>query len=558
MIDFDGIASESIAARRFHGTEMASIVVHGDLNAYDGSLDRMVLVYPVLVTPRTDFAAVSERVRGDRLFVETVHRAIADIVQRRTENGGMASELFAINLSICNECHPFSMSISPLARLLDYMAHRHDLLILVSAGNVSPHETVSLGMGKVAKGVVAQLPGERDKVVLRALHRTRLDRSILSPAESINALTIGAQNHDSTGNTDVADRFSYQTRTLPNVLSRMGLGYNDAVKPDILLPGGRVFLGPNPDEGSGDTLIPVDVNYAGLRAAGPVIVGLESDLTHLSLGTSAATALATRGAHLCYDALNSEDEDGNRAVSVPPDYNAVVVKAMLTHAADWADAGKVIESAVGPKSGRKYVQRRNNVSRFLGFGVPKIDDVLICSESRATLVGYGSIRADRVKSHRIPLPAVLQMSRIPRSVTITIAWLTPVNNRHHEYRAARLRIVNKVEDMGKALGVKRKPEQPNAHVVYRGTVLHAIFRGEDAIQFVDDGHLVLDVYCQRRISTFDDAIKYGIAVTIQSDEQIPIYDQIKGALSVSAIEHASVIRAHAESTSRGENLFGDE
>ena len=71
MIRID-VRSIALVARREHGTAMASLILHGDLNAQEPPLSRLLYVRPLLLT-NTQGAEQSDE---NRLLVDTVHRAV--------------------------------------------------------------------------------------------------------------------------------------------------------------------------------------------------------------------------------------------------------------------------------------------------------------------------------------------------------------------------------------------------------------------------------------------------------------------------------------------------
>jgi hypothetical protein len=86
-------------------------------------------------------------------------------------------------------------------------------------------------------------PTEKRKAILDALVDDARNRRLLSPAESLNALTIGAAQEDGSTYhpaTDIFDPF-FQS-DIPSPISSYGPGYLRAVKPDVLFPGGRQLL----------------------------------------------------------------------------------------------------------------------------------------------------------------------------------------------------------------------------------------------------------------------------------------------------------------------------
>src|SRR5206468_4304659 len=74
-----------------------------------------------------------------------------------------------------------------------------------------------------------------------ALLSRNADRRLLAPAESINAVTVGATHSDGSVFPSVANRFDLFAAGGISPISRVGHGFRRAIKPDILMPGGRVL-----------------------------------------------------------------------------------------------------------------------------------------------------------------------------------------------------------------------------------------------------------------------------------------------------------------------------
>ena len=70
-------------------------------------------------------------------------------------------------------------------------------------------------------------PEDREKAVIRSLDGMKHERTILSPAEALNVVTVGARHHDSVairqGAFNMIDPL--QDEMLPNITSGLGLGY---------------------------------------------------------------------------------------------------------------------------------------------------------------------------------------------------------------------------------------------------------------------------------------------------------------------------------------------
>ena len=434
--------------------------------------------------------------RRDRLLIDVIYRAVRRIKEGDEEGEAPAPDVFLINLSLADAGRPFGGPISPWARLLDYLADRYGILFLVSAGNVESPLRVDGFAGWIEFEDAD--PSDREQAVLMALSEQKAFRTLLLPAEALNPITVGAMHDDAVvGPRGALAVDPYATRELPNVSSALGLGHRRVVKPDIHLPGGREHVRFQAT-GRGLVLVPEPGGRSGLRAASPDAAG-NRDRTALAMGTSAATALATRSAHLIFDAL-MDREGGSMHADMEAHYRAVVVKALLVHRARWGSRAAVLEENYGPHGRGKHVARRDNVARLLGYGFPDIDEALACAPNRATLVGYGTITAGEANVHRIPLPQSLERVTEPRTLSVTVAWFSPVNRRHQAYRRAKLE-VSAIRDLETAAGVSRSSGQPSNYSVPRGTVFHESYDGNRAVAFVDDGHVVLRIYCREQTET---------------------------------------------------------
>jgi hypothetical protein len=106
-----------------------------------------------------------------------------------------------------------------------------------------------------------------------------------------------------------------------------------------------------------------------------------------------------------------------------------------------------------------------------------------------------------------------------------------VNPRHQAYRRAKLE-AGAVTKLDTAFGVQWAPDQPSDKSVNRGTVFHARYTGSGAVPFVDDGHLLFQVWCREQAGRLDQTIRYGLAVTIEAGEAVPVYEEIRVRLHI--------------------------
>ncbi len=525
--DPDDLQELALVNRRFHGTAMASLILHGDLNVHSLPLSRPLYVRPVMIT--SDNAALDEHTPADRLLIDTLYRAILRI-EGTPEQPGIAPTVFLVNLSLGDRRRPFANLVSPLARLLDFLAAKYGIVFLVSAGNVT--DQLTLPEFKQWSEFQAATSETRERAVLSALFAAKHERSLLSPAEAVNAITVGAQHTDNVVDRMVANMAvdPFADPALPNVSCALGLGYRRAVKPDLYLPAGREYVRMAAAGSDVRLMFGRPNRMYGLCAAAP-----DTDLagrlnrTVYTDGTSAATALATRAAHSIFDSLMDRN-GGSLLADIPSDYYGVVVKTLLIHSARWNEKGDLLKEICGPSDPKRFAERTENATRFLGFGVPDIRRVLDCAESQATLVGYGTLQPDHAHKYRIPLPPSLQGVTNPRELAITLAWFTSVKPGHQSYRTVKLEAAPIRPD--EALGVTRFKDQPGDPSVKKGTVFHERLSGKRAVPYIDDGHLSVQVWCKDDAGNGGAAVRYAVAVTIEAGKLLPIYEEVRERLRV--------------------------
>ena len=520
--DADDYGARTPAAKRSHGTSMASLILHGDLDKAEPALSRPLYVRPVMLF---DSASNTETMSPDRLPLDVVYLAVRRLFEGEGGEPASAPGVAVINLSIGDLNRPFSGRISPWARLMDWLSFRYRVLFLISAGNI--RRWLPIRDFETTADWAAATPEAREAAVISALNSEKAARTLLSPAEGLNAIAVGAWHADEFAAAD--DPFylvdPFPNGGLPNVSSAVGLGFRQTVKPDLLFDGGRELVRASEDEGHVWVTGDGGGSYAGQMSAAPDggATG-RLDLQRRTVGTSNATALLTRSAVRIYDSLLDAGYD------VPRSHAAVLLKALLVHGAAWGDAGTKLDDALGP-GGRAWQRHRDNIARFLGYGRPEIERVLDCAAERATLFTYGDIRQDRQDEFDIPLPPSIEGTTEPRRLTMTLAWLTPVNARHQQYRSATLELLP-AGDGAYSLAVERRRHQPTHIAINRGTLSHCIFEGESAVAFLDGGMLKLRVECRAQAGALDDSVPFAVAISIETGvgSGIAVYDEVRAAV----------------------------
>ena len=515
--DQDHLENIVAVEHRSHGTSMASLMLYGDLSEKNPPVSRPIYVRPVL---QYDSTVDAETISPQKLPTDIMFEATNDLIKADRELHDEPS-LFMVNLSLGDRNRRFSGSMSPWARAIDFLAFKHRLLFVISAGNIL--DWLPLASLSCKADFLALTDTERETVIIAALNSEKSRRSIISPSEAINGITVGADHSDSQSFLADDPFFydPYKDEALPNISSAVGLGHRRSIKPDMLFSGGRELVRLREDGGH-LWLQVLPSNRTGQLSASPDFNGTgRVNKTTRTVGTSNSAALITHSAMQIYDALIEADH------VIPQHYSAVVIKALLIHSTSWGEAAARFRSVFGP-AGHAHARQKDDISRFLGYGRPNVSRVLNCAPERATLFMYDELAFDKQVNVEIPLPQCIEHSRELRRLTITLAWLSPINSRNKIYRAATLKF-GPIGDKQFSLAVDRLSSQPDHHSVDRGTVTHSIFEGENAVAFLEEGMIKLRVFCQGQAGPFDEKIPFCLAISFEvgSATKLAIYDEVR-------------------------------
>jgi hypothetical protein len=514
--DPDGWEATYAAQDRVHGTAMASLITYGDLNSGEAPLARPVYVRPVLRPDPNSMQSPRPEITPDNtLLIDLMHRAIKRIFERDAGQPAAAPTVKIISVSLGDAARPFDRYLSPWARLLDWLAFKYRVLFIISAGNQATDYTLP-----TPRESLPNVPlGERQIMALIAMCEDQTDRTILSPAEAINGLTIGAHHTDLTQFPTIPRRYDLFTPGGLSPYSRIGTGFRRSLKPDLLFPGGRILfkeeiMGPV-ETTRLSPLWSTSVEPGHCVAAPPV--GL-TDHTKHARGTSNAAALASRGAAIAHEVI--EAIRANAPDRIPATYDAVLLKALMAHGAQWGDLFGQITSARPDLTDRDA--QRKLAGRWLGYGPVDLQRALICTEQRATMIGVGELSDGKAYSFSAPLPPSLAAKVLWKRVTITLAWLTPVNPAHQAYRRAKLWVTPPA-----SLDVTR--QEGDWRQVQRGTLQHEILEGESALAFVDGDRFICKVNCKAEAGKLNESVPFAICVSLEVAEgiDVPIYQEIK-------------------------------
>jgi hypothetical protein len=499
---------------RVHGTAMASLVLHGDLNDPPTPISRRVYFRPLMYAPQRG----PEIFDNDRLVID----AVVEAAIRMRENGGPT--VVVVNLSLGDSTKPFSGKISTWGRALDYLAFNCGFLFLVSAGNCADGTPIP----DFATTVEFEAASHEDRVsaIFQSIDAHKADRRLLAPADSINALTIGAWHRDSSTEAfaGATPFVPYADLQMPNLSSRLGPGLRRSTKPEALFPGGCEPARLDPVAAPPMILAhPYPSRFWGLKVAAPPENGLVG--LHYTLGTSAATALATHSAHRIFDALEAAYPDQVAQMSLRE--RAALLKVLLVHSASWRGSDDFIRSIIDKDGDMHHENWRREVSRHLGYGFVDPEDAIACADDRATMWGTGEIGLMGSVVFDVPIPSIFGTSPDWREVRATLAWFAPTRPGHLAYRAVKLRILSLQDDALGAAGVTTTMDQPTHTQSESGTIVHRRWRAARIGTAGDAASISVQVQRERDQGfPIDDAIPFAIAVTVEMPGALQVYEQV--------------------------------
>ena len=515
--DPDDWAESYTAQERYHGTAMTSLVVNGDLNDSQLPLSSSVYVRPIMKPNPNDFNNTrKESMPDDQLAVDLIHRAVKRIFEGDNDEEPVAPTVKIVNLSIGDRSREFNQVMSPLSRLIDWLSIKYNVLFIISAGNhVSP---IALNISTDEFNNLTS--EEREAIIVKSILNDSRNRRILSPAESINCLTVGALHYDNSEIIYLGDRLDPFSNTYPSPISSLGSGYRRSIKPDILFSGGKqMYRLPLNSSDSVEISPAIFKSSPGNQVATPDNGG-NLNKTIFTCGTSNATALVSRAGAICYESIieifESQHTDVNYQKYIP-----YLLKAMIVHGCRWGEIGQRIDEILDNTESGNI--KKSWISRWLGNGVPDIDRVLYCTKQRATVIGFSELRDEEAHIFKLPLPPSFASKRGLRRITITLAWFSPISANTQKYRTSSLwfEVNNDILNTNRMNGDWR--------AVRRGTLQHEVFEGEVASPYSDGDFLEIKVNCRKDASKIIGSIGYGLFVTFEVGEgvDIEVYNEIR-------------------------------
>ena len=508
--DPDDFSSDYPAHLRVHGTSMASIVIHGDIGANQSALTRKVYMRPIF-RPNGHHEEIPENV----FAVDLLHRAVKRMFEGEGGGEPTAPHVKIINLSLGDERREFFRDMSPLARMVDWLSNKYNVVFIVSAGNHG--DTIRVGVGRTAFESLSE--EDQEKVVAKVLYSDVRNRRLLSPAESINAITVGAMHQDAVSDFTLGFRRNLFCDLMPSPVTSVGDGYNRSVKPDLVMFGGRQMYD---DSSFGTDYFEMKPSALlakpGIEVASPGPSG-SVRASSFACGTSCSAAMVTHCCGIVHEMV-IQMLNGRLAQSDIDKYEPCLLKAMIVHSCGWESVRTPLSRALDIDGSSE--DGRRVVSKLIGYGVPDVTRVLECTSNRVTLMGFGELKNGKAHIYNYPLPVGISSKRGIKRLTVTLAWLTPISPSNRKYRNVKLWF-KLLSDQ-----VAGHRTDSDCYKVTRGTIQHEVYRNERVLVVSNDENIKIKVSCLKDAACFRDPIKYALLATYETSEEIgvDIYSEI--------------------------------
>lgn len=372
-----------------HGTLVTGLLAYGDFEDALAGESELVACRPIHVA-RVLEPDPDDRDRTRFPTDEPVHVVMERAIVALHEEHGVR----VFNISITDD-HAFSgPHVSTWTERMDELARELDLVIVQAAGNHSPRQ------------IRDALPEGAN--VLTGYHGYLLADSarIAEPAAGANLLVVGSVADSDApvtvrGESRPGDR-PVARRGQPSPFTRSGPGAGGSVKPDVVEGGGNWVLN--------DTDQLEDRNYG---------VGVLSLVSHPErlFGVASGTSFAApRVARLA-----------GRILARYPRASANLVRALIAAA------------SATPEATTHLLADRDERLRVVGNGRPSEELALDSTSRRVAMTYEGTIGADSVAIHPVPIPEAFARGRASRRITVALTFDPPVRRQRREYLAGSMK-----------------------------------------------------------------------------------------------------------------------
>lgn len=396
------------------------------------------------------------------------------------------------------------------ARTLDRLSHEHDIIFVVSAGNIP--------LNPIRDYLRDGIP--------YPVYLIEEDSRILDPGQAGLAISVGsiAAGTMVANSPDTTMALNFE----PSPFTRSGPGIKGETKPDLVEIGGNLVSDP-------------EAGVVRANAATNVVMASHklSPATAHNYGTSFA---APRVAHKLAVLLHELQEMALEPISAP------LLKALLVNSAIYRGDLIDVQNQLDAVKRKQWLQ-------VLGHGWPDATRATECDDYSMLMYYQGELAADNVVFFDVPIPVSLSESSAGQRITITVAHYPEVQKWGLEsyfgidlkWRMYRGDVDREqiLDGMSKEDSVDEKAtddqresvkEIPFEHKVTRrslGAVQHDWFEWKTHKEQYSKSHYTLAISANKRWGRIPKPTKFGVVVRIEDlGGTVPIYTEIATELDV--------------------------
>jgi len=505
------IKSEDIEDDHGHGTKVAGIAAFGDLKeciSCQKFIPSAQIFSIKIMYNNVGYAEYDE----EELLEHQLIRAIEYIVNNYKNCKVINMSLGNSNRKMFGNKRQFNLSL-----LIDILSKKHDLIFVVSAGNLTANEVFEF-----------DYPNNYPQYLLEETKNVK----IIEPATSILALTIGSIAQDC-GNLDVFGPDNILVapakKDFPSPFTRVGLGYKNTIKPDLVELGGNLVIDKNYNVSNMNSGIPL-LNRTYLK---------DARLFTVDRGTSFS---APRVANYLAQLINKY-----------PTYSLNLIKALLISSADIPiNRPEPLNNLdFDSASSTTSEEKRENLLKIYGYGKPNIEKALNSLDSSVILKRENKIKLDSVQVYYLNMPEEFKTTSGDKKIQVTLVYDPPINKNRIDYMGCNLEFhlfrdmeidevlnaygkikVEAIEDevIPATLKAREINLRPGLTIRKRGVHQKGCIKYR-RLDLNIDKPLVLAVVCQNKwidIQRNPDYLQdYAVIMRVEHSQEIDLYNKIR-------------------------------
>ena len=514
-----------------HGTEVAGVVAYGDLRTCLESgnswVPKVRLINAKVMKADRNWsgnlrATFADEERAETQIVNAITRFATDPDRRcRVFNLSLGNEDFLLNRG-----HQL-----PWAMMLDELARKLDIVIVVAAGNVWPEVPPASSAEDFQKAVREQ--------ILSDAH------SLIDPASAINVLTVGSlARHEVPHQRDPSENrpdLVGSPKNGPSPFTRSGLlrsngsGTCRTIKPELVAFGGNYSL---TTDGRW--------NQLDFSLAEPVLnFNHTQRLLRYRSGTSIAAPYVT---HVCAITEHRLRQlNGNQPVS------ANLIRAFVAHSALVPP-----EASQWLGDGHTESESLHRRLRAVGYGRPDPSRSCYSTENRVLLYAEDQIAERKFHLYQLQMPIDFLANRGHRLIRATLAFDPPVRGTRLEYqsRSMTMQLIRgvstdeirtalaKLDGDATNIALPKRAKRFQPQLFEWSTLQSQISESSDKRNFVspDDDQQIrqswhLLVGCKHRFDVDETDIPQSYAVVLSlehANQTVRLYQALKNQIQVAA------------------------